>query len=165
MEQSNLLEMQRLAETEHQKFVDFMHPLYGLESHPGYCPVKIKHMLLADSCLNGGDYEIYINPSENLGEISYTTWHESSHYLHYSINPSELNNQNGNNIILKETLADLGALVYLENLENLDAQTIKRFYPEFCKDNLFNVALNLAKKRKDLIKKLARQGYRQLLKE
>ena len=160
-------EEQRLAEEEHVKFVDFMYENFGLEKNPGYCGIIIRPLMTSGSLsLKENLLQIHINKDcKSTEEIRFTTWHDSSHYLHYLTNPSEIENKIGDNIVLKETIADLGALIYLNEIENLSLENVKRFYPKFERDTSFIFALKIARSKPELLERLAKWGYNNIFKK
>ena len=125
------LGIQKNAEKEHKKFVDFMFPLYGLKEHPGYCKVNVRPLLI-DGAFNS-PRTIHISDSHGSSEeAKYTMWHESSHFLHHLVNPSIFEETGRAEEYtpftrLAEVAADFGALVYLDSVEKLNPEVFDNY--------------------------------------
>lgn len=159
MEQLDLSAKQKIAGEEHRKFVDFMHPYFGLKNHPGYCKVIVRPLFLRGYF--GRDYdEIGLSDYLEKNEIKYITWHESAHYLHPFSRQENLllKDSPKRNIFLAEVVANLGALIFLDENYGLSSENIKKYFAGNRKRWIFNedelTSLVIAKRNKDLLARM-----------
>ena len=160
MEQLDFMK-QMVAEEEHRKFVDSMYPRFGLKNHPGYC--EIKRPLFNPGCLvetDDGQIKMFLNDDIEEDAFKYTTWHESSHFLHpfWRQNRQKLKDTPQRNYRLNEIVAELGSLIFLDENYGLSSENIRKYLAGGRKSRKFNegelTALVIAKRNKDLFGKI-----------
>ena len=139
---TNLSEKQKIAEKEHKEFVDLMHPYFGLREHPGYLPLTVRP-LFAAGMLKNNPLRILLNEDCNGKRLSYTIWHESSHFLHYKINPERVFYSDEKGTRLGEIVAEFGALIYLDSINKLGSETFEEWD--------INAKMNLNMTNKDIL--------------
>ena len=130
-------EIQKTAEREHREFVDLMYPYFGFDKNPRYTKVIVRPILGYGAI--GISSTIYLNNRSSFEERRYTNWHESSHFLHSRFNkeyefdrPFLFEEKDGEESdssrqVLSESIAELGALIFLDLTEGLNPNTIKKY--------------------------------------
>lgn len=159
----DLQRKQEIAELEHERFVDLMHPYFGLDRHPGYFEIKVRPLLVSGIW---GRSVICLSDSTDVEDLCYSTWHESAHLLHFRKNPYVADEvikskRFGKKIILAEMVAELGSLIFLDITEGLNSKAIKKYSiePEMnsALDPLdIDVMIRIAKQDKGLLEKLVK---------
>ena len=134
--------LQRVAEEEHRKFVDFMHPYFGLREHPGYLPITVRPLFVI-GMLKNNPLRILLDEDCNEKGLSYTIWHESSHFLHYEINPEIVSYSDEKSVRLAEIVSEFGALIYLDSINKLGSETFEEWD--------INAKMNLNMTNKDIL--------------
>ena len=79
----------------------------------------------------------------NGKRFSYTIWHESSHFLHYKINPEIVSYSDEKSVRLAEIVAEFGALIYLDSINKLGSETFEEWD--------INTKMNLNMMNKDIL--------------
>lgn len=154
---------QKIAELEHQRFVDIMHPYFGLGQHPGYIGIRVRPLLVSGILSRSG---IYLSDSDGVEDLSYGAWHESGHFLHNIRNPYmmgelEKSKRFNNRVVLAEIVAELGTLIFLDVTEGLDSKVIEKYSigPEMntaLNPEDIDIIINIAKQNKGFLEKLAK---------
>lgn len=146
---------------EHKNFVDLMFPRFGLENHPGYCPIQVRP-LFRRGCFHPG--KIYILDKLEQELIAPVTWHESGHYLHSLVREEKAVKKS--NIRYLEFIADLSLLTYLELSEGLNTHSLNKYnipqaWSHINRD--LNKALNIVSDKKELLKILATSNQKRAM--
>jgi hypothetical protein len=119
-------DIERIAKETHVHFVDTMWERFGWTSHPGYCKVIARPFLIHGALtvpLPDQTHIIYISTSFTYNKettVVDTTCHESAHYLHIfgrkEVERRGVDNIPSRNIHLDEIVANLGSVIYLNDL-------------------------------------------------
>jgi len=166
LKELEVLEKHKKAKEEHRKFVDFMHPHFGLNERPKYCEIRMRPLWAMGLY---GDGKIYVSNSHRYGLRSnaFTTWHESSHFLHFHRNQlysAELKRKikreesySDDEFTVNETVANLGAFIYLEKKFGLSQQNIIKYaFADHDETNIDEMlSLVIALRDKSLLAKIA----------
>ena len=119
------------------------------------CLYVVKWIRLLVSILH-----IFLNDDIEEDAFKYTTWHESSHFLHpfWRQNRQKLKDTPQRNYRLNEIVAELGSLIFLDENYGLSSENIRKYLAGGRKSRKFNegelTALVIAKRNKDLFGKI-----------
>jgi len=122
-------ERKTFAESIHRRFVDIMHPIFGINPSPDYVQINFRLMIMNGSAIIAYPElkillcDAYLDPgstsstSNHGGEFEYTTAHESAHILHAIKNGENIKGKRSINTgsgHINEIVADLASLIFFD---------------------------------------------------
>lgn len=146
----------------HKEFVDYMYPLFGIETNPGYCSIDIRPMIPIALYKNR---KIYLRSSEfgaikpeNFNEAEDNVYHEGGHYLREQLfkqlGKKRIHTKRWRQLFLEELIAELSAMVYLQNTRGGEKK-VSEYINREGSMYLQYIASDLLKKDETLLKALA----------